>query len=204
MSILKAVLDFIRFTVTKKLSFGRNVYSQMTSDPLFQNPDVPMSDFKTHLDSFEQGISEAKDGGKLATAAMYAAEDVVDKDMRLMAAFVNRVADGDPVIILKSGFNISKGSSSYQKLSLNVDSGDVSGSVKIVAKAVTRARAYVWQMAKDKLPEGDEGWTIIGYSTIALFEQAGLTVATKCYFRMAAITPEGITDYTDPVMKVIE
>jgi hypothetical protein len=58
-------------------------------------------------------------------------------------------------------------------------------------------------MAKDKLPETDEEWTIVGHSTHTYFQVTNLTTAAKYYFRVAAITPDGTLDFTAAVMKVV-
>ena len=42
-----------------------------------------------------------------------------------------------------------------------------------------------------------------GSSTQASFEISGLAVGSKHYFRVAAITPDGVTDFSAPVLKVV-
>ena len=76
--------------------------------------------------------------------------------------------------------------------------------MKLTAKAVKTAGSYIWQYAKDTLPADDNGWTMAGFSTQASNELTGLAVATKYYFRMAAITNTGTTDFTAAVLKVVE
>ncbi len=81
--------------------------------------------------------------------------------------------------------------------------GTHSGTVKLVAKAVDKAGAYHWQYAQDALPETEAGWLMAGSSTRASFELTGLNVSSKYYFRVAAITPDGMTDFSAPVLKVV-
>jgi hypothetical protein len=72
-----------------------------------------------------------------------------------------------------------------------------------VAKAVEFAGAYIWQSAVGAIPADDAAWTIAGYSTQASFTILGLTPGTKYYFRLAAICPDGVTDFNAPVMKIV-
>ena len=58
-------------------------------------------------------------------------------------------------------------------------------------------------MAKDALPTADEEWAIIGQTAKSSFEKEGLTPGGKYYFRVAAITSNGMTDYTDLVAKIV-
>jgi len=84
-----------------------------------------------------------------------------------------------------------------------VTDGPNSGSVKLVAKAIDKAGAYQWQFAKDSLPAIESDWTNAGSSTRSSFDIVGLEVAAKYYFRFAAVTPNGITDFCSPILKVV-
>jgi hypothetical protein len=134
---------------------------------------------------------------------MHSDEEVVDNHFRILAAYVDRIAAGDEVILLGSGFHLSKQPTPSTKATLTVADGAHSGSVKLIAKAVDKAGAYLWQYAKDAQPDTDAGWTLAATSTQSTYELSGLAVATKYYFRMAAITPSGQTDYTAAVLKVV-
>ncbi|MDD3322818.1 MAG: hypothetical protein PHS59_15375 [Paludibacter sp.] len=134
---------------------------------------------------------------------MHDAEDTADGVFRNLAAYVDRIAVGDETSILSSGFHISKQPASIQKPDIDAQDGDNSGSVWLVARAVDKAGAYLWQYAKDTLPENEADWMDAGISTQSYYELTGLNVACKYFFRVAAITPTGKTDFTSPVMKVV-
>ncbi|MBB3188348.1 hypothetical protein [Microbacter margulisiae] len=203
MKKVKALLDFIQYPIPAKITFYYNVYDKLTGSSLFPEPDVPLPELKTAIDTFNTAYLASKDGSHTAISAMYDAEEVVDHDLRLTAAYVNRIANGDETAILSAGFHTSKQPASIQKPVLAAIDGDNSGAINLVAKAIPKSRAYIWQMAKDKLPETEAGWGIVGYSTQAYLQLTELTVATRYYFRVAAITPTGNTDYTPAVMKLV-
>ena len=200
---LKALLDFIQLSVAIKIAFYRNVILQLTGNPLFLTPDASLADATKAVDALESAYLAAKDGSHTAVAQMHDAEDAADNLFRILAAYVDRTADGSESAILSSGFHVSKQPTSSQKAELAVQDGDNSGSVWLVARAVDKAGAYIWQFAKDKLPETEAEWMNAGHTTQSYLQLTGLTVAAKYYFRVCAITPTGNTDYTAPVMKVI-
>lgn len=199
----KARLDFIQLSVAAKIAFYRNVILKLTGNTLFPNPDVTLVDAAKAVDALETAYLTAKDGGHTAVALMRDTEEATDKLFRNIVAYVDRIADGSDSAILSSGFNVSKQPASSQKPELAVQDGDNSGSVWLVARAVDKAGAYIWQYVKDKMPETEAEWMNAGHSTQSYIQIAGLTVATKYYFRVSAITKTGNTDFTAPVMKVI-
>ncbi|MBB3187085.1 hypothetical protein [Microbacter margulisiae] len=203
MKKVRALFDFVKFPVPVKIAFYNNVVEKLTGNTKFPEPDVLLAEAKTKVDKLNTTYLASKDGSHTAISAMYDAEEVVDHDLRLTAAYVNRIANGDETAILSAGFHTSKQPASIQKPVLAAIDGDNSGAINLVAKAIPKSRAYIWQMAKDKLPETEAGWGIVGYSTQAYLQLTELTVATRYYFRVAAITPTGNTDYTPAVMKLV-
>lgn len=197
------LVSFVKLPVADKISFYRNVIAKMASNAYFPTPDVPLSDAITAVDALETASIATKDGSRTAISVRDDAEEKVDKVFYKLADYVNRIADGEETIILSSGFEPSAQPAARLKAPLTVGNGSHSGGVKLVAKAVEKAASYSWQMAKDTLPTAEDSWIIIGQSTSASFEKDGLTPGGKYFFRVAAITPTGITDYTDPVAKIV-
>jgi hypothetical protein len=205
MKRIKVLLDFIELSIAKKIVFYRNVIVKMRERPdLFPNQNENLNTANDLVNKLETDYLAASDGGHSATVAMHASENIADEAFRILSSDVDRIAKGDETTILKSGFNTSKQPSAIQKVDLTVMSGFNSGSVKLVAKAVKGAGSYIWQYAKDTLPSDKSGWISAGFSTQASFEITALTVASKYYFRVAAITNTGTTDFTAAILKVVE
>ena len=72
-----------------------------------------------------------------------------------------------------------------------------------MAKAKDRGTAYKWQMSKVSDDGTDGVWVDIGITTRATFEVKGLEVMKRYKFRYAVVTPDGTTDYCEPVSKII-
>lgn len=204
MKRIKVVLDFIELSVAEKIVFCRNVVVKLKiSSSIFANPDESMEAATSATDKLEVDYLAASGGGRAATAAMHASETEVNEIFRVLAAYVDRIAKGDETIILLSGFNTSKQPIAKQKAELAVVSGANSGTVKLAAKAIKGAGSYIWQYCINT-PTNEKDWITGGFSTQASFEISGLTSASKYYFRFAAITSEGTTDFSTPVLKVVE
>lgn len=203
MKKVKVLLDFIRLAVAEKIAFYRTILSCLTDNGTFPNPDVSLTDAITAVDILENSSIAANDGSRTAISIMHDNEEKADNIFRTLAAYVDRIAAGDDTKILSSGFHISKQPVAIQKAPLTADDGANSGSVKLIAKAVDKAGAYIWQHAKDTMPETDSQWNHSGTSTRSNYELSGLAVASKYYFRVAAVTPDGTSDFSSPVMKVV-
>lgn len=197
------LVSFIKLSISDKISFYRNVITKMTDNAYFPTPDVSLTDATAAVDKFEADDIASKDGSRTATAVRNDSEEKTNTLFYKLADYVNRIADGDEAIILSSGFELSAQPAPRHKAPLTVNDGSHTGSVKLVAKAVERAASYSWQMAKDTLPVTADGWIIIGQTSAASFEKDGFVPGGKYFFRVAAITPTGIMDYTDPVAKIV-
>ncbi|WP_291125258.1 hypothetical protein [Flavobacterium sp. UBA6031] len=203
MKKIKVLLDFIKLAVAEKIAFYRNVNTQLTDNATFPTPIVPLTEAKAAVDKMEASYLASKDGSRTAIAKLRVDEEAADEIFRSNATYVDRISDGEESKILSSGFHISKQPDPIQKAILAVEDGTNSGSVKLVARAVPKAGAYIWQYAKDSLPTDDSGWILAGTGTRSYYVLTGLTVAAKYYFRMAAVTPDGTTDFCSPLLKVI-
>jgi len=199
----KAMLDFIQLSVIVKIAFYRNTLTRLTGNETFPNPDVSLAEAKAAVDALEAAYLATQDGSHTAVSAMHDTEEKADDLFRILVAYVNLIANGNETEILSAGFHVSKQSGAIQKPELDAQNGDNSGNVWLVARAVEKAGAYIWQYAKDVVPTSDEGWVTAGHSTQSYFQVKGLTVGSKYYFRVVAITPSGQTDYTAPVAKVV-
>ena len=199
----KVLLDFVKLTPPAKINFCRNVILNLTGNPNYLTPDITLADAIAAIDDYEQSILANADSNHLSTVTMHNKAKILDNLFINLAAYVQRVADGDEAIILSSGFSTTRQPVYQQKPVLAIIDGLNAGSITLTAKAIEFAVAYIWQYAKDAIPENEADWIIAGYSTTAHFEMADLNDLTKYYFRCAAITTQGTTDFCVPVSKVI-
>lgn len=145
----------------------------------------------------------AQRGGREETILMHQAEDEWDDVMRKEAYYVDRIADGDGAIILNAGFNTTRQRNPIQRAEFSVWQGDKSGSVQMRRLSVEGATAYIWQYCKDPISMDESAW-ITGNTTVrSTAIIGGLTPLTRYWFRVAAVTRQGTTDYTGPVLLAV-
>jgi hypothetical protein len=179
------------------------VVLHLTDNPYYLTPDITLADAIAAIDDYEQSCFASADGSHLAKVIMHNKGKVLDTLFVNLAAYVQRIADGDEATILSSGFSVTNQPAYQQKAVLAVTDGPNAGSITLTAKAVEFAVAYIWQYVKGGIPENEADWLVAGYSTSAHFDMTGLDDFTKYYFRYAAITTQGTTDFCEPVAKVI-
>lgn len=192
------VLDFVKEPIAIKIETGRSVETKMRSNPQFTNPDVSYDDMKASTDLLETRNVAAINGGKEATALLHQAEEDWCDKMRLMARYVDRIANGDSAIILGAGFNLAKQPAPSTRPEFSAEQGEKSGSAYLQRKRVTGARSYIWQQSIDGI-----NWTTAQTTAQASVELTGLTALTKYWFRVAVVTITGTSDYNEPVTLVV-
>jgi len=200
MKKIKALLSFTSYSPEKKITFGRNVLTHLTDNSNFATPDKSLADIKASVDTLEKYVIESKDGSNVAKANLRAAEIEFDDCFRDITAYVNRIAKGDAAIILSAGMILSAANNARSKPEIAAYDGDHSGTVIVRGKAIKRARAYIFEVATSL--EGP--FVVCGYSTASFFIHSAQAPASIHYYRMAGITPSGVTNFTSPVLKVVQ
>ena len=105
---------------------------------------------------------------------MHAKEAIVDAIFHNLAAYVERIANGDEAKIISAGFHCTKQPVPFNKLPLAINDGLVSGSVDAVFKAIETAGSYEVEYAIGELPTTEDGWKSAGKITSARLTISGL------------------------------
>jgi len=202
MKKIKTLKDFIKFAVAIKVAFYLNVIAKLSNNPIFLTPDVALADAAIAVANIEAAALAAEDGGATAKSHLRDVIEAADLLFVRLAHYVDSIANGDETKVLSSGFNESKQPIPYNKPALTAMDTAHSGMIKLIAKAILGARAYIWQMATAEQPT-ESDWVTISTTTAATYTHEGLTPATYCNFRVAAVTPAGISEFCAPVKKLI-
>jgi hypothetical protein len=203
MKRVKVVLDFQKFPIAEKIEFGKNVITKLTGNTQFPNPDVPPAQQTSAVSLLETDYTAALGGGRALIAKMHQSEKAFDDVFRKMAMFVERVSNGNEALILSSGFHVSKQPTPKNIIDFKVDAGKEHGEILLNRKAILGAKAYLWQCSKNVLPSENNGWEYCGFSTQSAFRLSSLESASKIWFRVAGLTKDGLTEWSEPIMKVI-
>jgi hypothetical protein len=194
----KVVTTFTKFPTVIKSSFCRNVIIKMTDNVNFSAPDVPLSEALDALNALDAAIFAAKDGGHSAISIRRDCVKVVDTKFKLLAKYVDRIADGDQTIILSSGFAECKQPSIPTREVLTITDGIFSGSMRLKCLPIFNAGAYMWLCRL----LGTNEWVTYA-STQSSFVISDLTVGAVYEVKVAAITPEGVQPYSQVVTKLV-
>ena len=203
MKIIKILLDFVRFTVPELIEFGRNTVTKMTSNATFSAPFVPLTQITAAVNDLEVKYNAAQNGGKQQMADMRLAYKTLIVLLRKQSAYVDATAVGSEVVILSSGFHVTSQPASNSRSTFSVQNSDNSGVLVVRHKAVTGAKAYVWQHCADPMPTSDSGWEYAGISTQCRFQLDGLMPGSKHWFRVAWLTRDGLSLWSSPVVKMV-
>jgi hypothetical protein len=185
------------------LIYARSIVEAMTGNPWFPAPLPSLAKVQAAIDALEKAQADTLSRTKgLAALRNLALKKLVDLLNRLKA-YVQAVANDNPdfaVSIIESARMNVVGSAPGRKLVLAVYRGAVSGSVRLVARAVAKEASYEWQVSDD------EGKTWI---TLPRTMQAKTTVSSKrpgkTYgFRFRAVTRRFTTNWCDPVFYVVQ
>ena len=198
MKKITTLLDFVGFKVNDKLVFYKNGAVQLANTLLFPDLPVPLSTINKIIDDFEVAVLAAKDGAHSANSEMHDKEKIADDLFRKLAAYVDKIADGDETIILKSGFHASKQPIPFEKSALAVTHGDHSGTVNVVMKAVKGAVVYRIKYRLSVASGQVNPWIEVDISTVAKCIVGNLIPGSKYEFIFASVSSTGTSDYSDP------
>jgi hypothetical protein len=185
---------------------GKGIVARMTGNPELPNPPVNLTEFDTLLNSYSDAITACVDGGKLATATRNSLRAKVTHNVRLLAAYVDSVANGDEAIIRSSGFESWIYSRSQPQhletpAPIKLQQGN-SGEFYITITRVEGARNY---KLRSGVAETDpETWqsrdvTLTRPATLI----SGLTPGVIYTFQVSALGHLGWTNWSDPVSRMV-
>jgi hypothetical protein len=184
------------------LMFARKIHSALVDNPTFPNPTPTLSVLETHIDEFEDAESNAASRTKGAVAFRDTRKRRLEEDLALLRAYVQSVVSegmtpAEAVAAIESAYMSVKKTARRSISEVSVKSADVSGKVRLAAKAVAPGAMYVWEYSVDL-----SKWTPIPETMKSRTELSGLTPACLYYFRFRAFTRAGWKDYS-PVVSLI-
>jgi hypothetical protein len=177
--------------------FATSVVNAMTGNASFPSTTPPLATVTADIAAYQAAEAEVVTRVKGATAARDVAYATLRADLVHLMADVQQVADANPAtaasIVEGAGMNVRK-PATHPKSDLAVERGPVSGSVKLLARAVARRASYEWQVSTDQ-----KSWTLAPVTLQAKTNIVGLTPATLYYFRFRGVTKAGEGAYSQVV-----
>lgn len=201
-------LNFKDLSIPEKIARARQIVTALTSNADFPSPQPTLAQVGTAVDELETAYNEtlaARQEAKAKTSAQNQKEDAFDRIMSRLASYVESASDGDEVKIRGVGLDTRTVSTSSSDTvtapaSLTATAGDHDGEIDLHWDKVNRARSYVIEMSAD--PPTNTSWQ---HKAVSLKSQAtieGLTSGTKYWFRVAAVSTNGQSGWSDPAAKI--
>jgi hypothetical protein len=177
-------------SIAEKIARIRFIILSLIGNAWFPTPSPTAATITTNVNNLEAAMLKAQGGGRDEVAAMRAAEEKLDLSVKLLASYVENIANTDPnnavAIVLSAGMEV-KGKSNKSNHGFELSAGK-SGEI-IVTCPVEKGATYEIQMCTDFTNEVN--WKRVYIGTKSKFVMKGLTPGTRYYFRVCAITKDG-------------
>jgi hypothetical protein len=199
------VFNFIRFNYSQKVEKGRNVAAKIRANGRkFSDPDVTAEQIEAKTEELENCRIAALNGDREATALLRQKALEWDDMMRIVANYVDRIAEGDDAVIIGAGFDFEKQPDPAVRPVFKAELGPKSGSVILRRQAMPGAKAYIMQVyIGETAPTNEKDWIQLQVISKASLELSGLLTLTKYWFRVAVVTAEGTIDFCQPFSLVV-
>lgn len=188
-------LGLWKMSIAEKIAKIRFIILSLIGNAWFPSPNPSGATITSNVNNLEAAHLKAQGGGKDEIAAMRVAEAKLDLSVKLLAAYVENIANADPAnaeaIILSAGMEV-KGKSGKGSQGFELRAGK-SGEI-IITSPVEKNALYEFQMCTDFTNEAN--WMRIYIGSKSKFVMKGLTPGTRYFFRVCAITKDGVQPWT--------
>ncbi|HMF57845.1 MAG TPA: fibronectin type III domain-containing protein [Pyrinomonadaceae bacterium] len=204
----KIKLNFKDLSIPEKVARARQIVTALTNNTDFPSPQPTLAQVSAAINDLDTAYTEAqaaRQEAKARTSAQNQKEDAVDRAVSRLASYVESASDGDETKIKGAGLDTrTVGSSSSDEITapaaLAATAGNHEGEIDLHWDKVSKARSYVIEMSAD--PPTVTSWQ---HKAVSLKSQAtveGLTSGTKYWFRVAAVSTNGQSGWSDPATKI--
>ena len=202
----KVNLGFTHYSDENVLVIAQTVLAAMTDNANFDEPTLPLIEFKEVLDEFADKLSEArKRGSPYDTAAKNEAREILEGNLAELAFYVNKVAKGNLPTMLSSGFPISRYRNSVLSpeivRNLMVTDGRNKGEMVLSFDRLPSILYYEYRYSSEKDEQGEVDW---GEELILTTSSRNNLIkpvvpGTIYYLSVRATNGKGTGDWSDPI-----
>lgn len=201
-------LNLSRIPVSEKIDKARQIVRALTGNPDFPTPTPPLASVTTatnDLDTATGAAQASRQEAKAKTTDQNDKEDVLDKLLTQLAAYVESVAGDDQKKIQGAGMDTRAPSVSATEppappSALAATAGDHDGEIDLSWDTTTGAKSYAIEKSSD--PPTPTSWAHAGISTKSSATITTLASGTRYWFRVAAVGTSGQSGWSDPATKI--
>lgn len=172
------------------------ILSGMTGNAHYPAPLPVLADVTSARNAFLAAVNAGRTGptGVIARKQLRA---VLVAQLRALALYVQQACNGDPVVLLGSGYPAHKAHQPAGQLpapvNLRLIRGKVSGQLIARANIVARAGSYQWRHAAAAAPTA---WTLVDPTLAASIALDGLVPGTQYVVQVRAVGSNGPSDWS--------
>lgn len=181
------------------------ILTAMTGNPHFTTPVPALTVLQQAIDDFDAELQKG-DGGSFESALKNQKRDGLIDVLHSLGRYVDFEVDGDEVIILSSGFSVTKTRESRPPVApvsnLKVTDGVNPGEVVVSFKRDPSATGYNCQFTTDPMGAGSD-WQS-QYSSTSKMVVGNLESGKAYWFRIVTLGRKDQQAMSDPVKRVVQ
>ena len=204
----KIKLNLAALSVDDKIPFGNNIKTNITTNvAVFATPNPTMTAYGTVITTLTTKNATVVSLRSQLVAAMNdrdVAEKAFDASTTQLAAYVENIANGDPVKIAQAGMSVKAASAPLgvpsQVQNLTLTAGDNAGEVDLQWDP-NGSRNFEIQSSAD--PVTATSWVNQPSTTKSKTTLAGFTSGSRIWVRVRATGAGGKGPWSDPATKIV-
>ena len=204
-SIIKSGLSDL--TPQDLVSKAATLVDKMTGNPKFPTPNPDLADITAAIAEVNAAIEKSQFGDKQAILLRNTKMRVLKDLLRTLAGYVGVTAQGDPNIILSSGFEVRRKPSPRPPVSrpvaLKADRSSKTGQIKLAWQPVKGSKQYIVEMATTDPIDPNTVFTLVGYTSKAGYLVDNLEPGTYCWFRVKTLGSNSESSFSDPAVVMV-
>ncbi len=204
-----ALKSFMGFSEANVLAFSDAVITALTGNANFPTAAAPLATLVTANAAYAAALSIAKDGNRMQAAEKNVAKLAVQDALRELCNLVNFVAAGNRVLLLSSGFDISKDIAATVVIepakNVIVSYGANSGEMNVAVKGVKGHKGLVFEysVATDNNTIAEDATWISRPSSTTQCTLVDMPVGQRVHIRIGISGARRQLVYTAPVLKLV-
>jgi hypothetical protein len=185
------------------IKVAQAIVEAMTGNAALPNPTPTLAVLNAAIAALDAAETATKTRAKGTIEVRNNARAALIAELHELKGYVQTVCDAN---LTQAGTIITSAAMSVKKPPVHTKhdfvakSGAVSGSVHLVAKAVSRRASYEWQWS----PDGGKTWTQSPSTLQSRTTILGLPLAVTCQFRYRAVTKVGEGDWSQVITFLVK
>ena len=202
----KAIIDFSGYSGPDLLPASQTIHDEITTNAAtFATPPLTMAAFQLLIDAFQTALNKKASKATADIIAFNVARNDLETALGNLGNYVNIIADGDPSIVVKSGFP------SYETAPRSADTAPPAAPQNLVVRQGDLSGTLVVRYQPDRQhsindvqintgdPNKESDWKPAGMFSGGKANLAGFTPGTVIWVRVRTVGLKGVMGaWSDP------